>query len=308
MKKKVVLVLILALVCVSLVLVRGRDGDGDSPSDSPPQTLVAETSAGVAEIEQRHRRSSEPRIEGLPSGSSEATPPESTRTMEQPQELERAELPRDVTFLIPASTIGDTGGGSETSSRRTSDLGPASDLGTLVVVNAPDAEIPSTAEQPPPATAGKEQERVGGRSPSSASSPIVRMVTSATEIQVGETVSVSIEISGAQDVGHVPFHVRFDPAVLRFDSGTEGAFMASDGANTAFLAAATGGGDVVVIGMSRLRSPHTNGVNGGGELCVLDFMAVGPGAANFSFERAKVRDDTNTIVPASFRQATLLVR
>ncbi len=307
MRRTVVLALIVALGCVSLVLVRGRDGD--SPSSSPPHNALAEPSPGVVEIEQRHTRSIGPQIAGIPSRSSEAAPPEPPRTVEQPQTPAPAEQPRDVAFLLPTPTIDNTGGGgSKTPSRRTSDLGPASDLGTLVVVDAPDAEIPSTAEQHPPATAGTSQERIGGRSARSASSPVVRMVASATEVRVGESVSVSIEISGARDVGHVPFHVRFDPAVLRFDSGTEGVFMASDGANTAFLAAATGGGDVVVVGMSRLRSSHADGVSGGGELCVLGFTAVGPGPANFSFERAKVRDGTNTIVPSVFRQATIHVR
>ena len=114
-----------------------------------------------------------------------------------------------------------------------------------------------------------------------------------------------IQIASASDVGHVPFHIVFNPLVLRFDYGTEGAFLSSDGRQTAFFASATTDGAAVVVGLSRLG--RGNGVSGGGDLCVLHFTAVGQGNAGLGFARAKVRDSSNQIVPANFLAANVVV-
>ena len=111
--------------------------------------------------------------------------------------------------------------------------------------------------------------------PETSSVLVVRMLPSAAEIQVGDQVSIMIEISGATDVGHVPFHVTMNPQVLQFAYGEEGNFMRSDGRQTAFFAAPTSDAASVVVGLSRVR--QGDGIRGGGDLCVLHFNAVGPG-------------------------------
>jgi hypothetical protein len=136
--------------------------------------------------------------------------------------------------------------------------------------------------------------------------PTVRMASEASELRVGTSFAVRILIEGAQDVGSVPFHVRFDPAVLRFESGAEGGFLGSDGRETAFLAAPTSSGDTVVVGLSRLGAGQ--GIAGGGELCTLRFTAIGPGNAGLGFASAKVRDSSNRIVPSVFQPVSLMVR
>ena len=134
---------------------------------------------------------------------------------------------------------------------------------------------------------------------------MVRMLPTVSQIEVGDRVRVVVEISGAVDVGHVPFHVTVDPSVLRFENAHEGTFLRSDGRETAFFAAAANDTSVV-IGLSRLRAG--DGIDGSGELCVLHFTAVGPGDAGLAFSRAKVRDSRNRILPADFRSAAIVVR
>jgi hypothetical protein len=130
------------------------------------------------------------------------------------------------------------------------------------------------------------------------------MVASAGYLSVGELVTVQIVIDGATDVGHTPFHVLYDPAVLRFVGGDEGSFLGSDGQPTAFFASATSDGASVVVGLSRLgRVP---GISGGGDLCQLHFEVVGPGNARLAFSRAKVRDSSNRIVSAIFELANVI--
>ncbi len=142
--------------------------------------------------------------------------------------------------------------------------------------------------------------------PETTATPQVLMMPASGEVLVGDRVSITVAISSATNVGHVPFHVTFNPGVLQFDHAEEGSFLGSDGIPTAFFAAATSSGAEVVIGLSRLGQEQGN--HGGGNLCVLHFNAVGPGDAGLGFASAKVRDSTNRIVPASFRSATVVVR
>lgn len=130
------------------------------------------------------------------------------------------------------------------------------------------------------------------------------MVPSAVRVAVGDPLSIHVEIVGAADVGSVPFHVVYDPAVLRFEGGREGTFLKGDGRSTAFFAAPMSDGSEAVIGLSRLGAG--DGIGGGGELCTLNFTAVGPGDAGLAFTRAHVRDSANRIVPAAFLPASVL--
>jgi hypothetical protein len=130
------------------------------------------------------------------------------------------------------------------------------------------------------------------------STPVVQLIPAATELFVGDHLAVVVLISGASDVGHVPFHLLFNSQVLNFEYGEEGLFLGSDGGQTAFFAAAASGGGSVVVGLSRLG--RSEGVSGSGELCVLHFTAVGPGSTTLTFSREKVKDGSNQILPALF--------
>jgi len=170
----------------------------------------------------------------------------------------------------------------------------------------------------PTSAAPARESAAGGASPSSGPSnrgskrdaseptsiPVITMQPSASRVSVGDVVSVVIVIDGATNVGHTPFHVRFNPAILRFVSGAEGSFLGSDGQPTAFFATATSEGASVVVGLSRLGP--VGGVSGSGDLCVLAFEVVGSGNSGLAFSRAKVRDSSNAIVPAVFQRTTVI--
>ena len=139
-----------------------------------------------------------------------------------------------------------------------------------------------------------------------ASLAMVRMVPSASEPNVGDQVSIVITIDGAANVSHAPFHLHFNPQVLRFEFGAEGSFLGGDGQATAFFAAPTSDGGSVVVGLSRLgRVP---GIAGSGDLCMLQFSVVGAGNAGLSFARAKIKDPNNQILPAVFQPAAVIAR
>jgi hypothetical protein len=113
-------------------------------------------------------------------------------------------------------------------------------------------------------------------------------------------------IANATDVGHVPFHLVYDPQVLQFNYGEEGFFLGSDGAPTAFFAAASGGGGTVVVGLSRLG--QTSGVSGAGDLCVLHFTAVGAGTTSLAFSSENVKGPDGDPLPSFFAPVSVTVR
>jgi hypothetical protein len=127
-----------------------------------------------------------------------------------------------------------------------------------------------------------------------------------TEYLVGEQISVAVDLLFAADVGHVPFHVLFDPGFLRFEYGEEGPFLSSDGNQSAFFAAETNSGNTVVVGLSRLGP--IAGINGNGTLCVLHFTAVGSGYASLTFSSATVRDSSNKVIAATFQATTIAIQ
>jgi len=166
------------------------------------------------------------------------------------------------------------------------------------------AAPPRSAPVLSPRGAGERQEERDEEVP--AEVPLVTMVSSSSEVEVGASVSVTVRIAAARDIGHAPFHVSFDPQVLRFERGDEGPFLSSDGTPTAFFAAPTSDGAAVVVGLSRLG--RIAGASGAGVLCTLHFVAVGPGSAELAFASAKLRDSANDIVPAQFGAASVSVR
>jgi len=122
---------------------------------------------------------------------------------------------------------------------------------------------------------------------------------------VGSTVVLRVRIDLAEDVASVPFHLLFNPEVLQYQGGMEGSFLAGDGEPTVFMVAPSSRGRLIV-GHSRLT--RVAGVRGGGELCSLNFVAVGSGDAELAFDRAFVVDTSGSVQPSSFEAMALIVR
>ena len=134
---------------------------------------------------------------------------------------------------------------------------------------------------------------------------LVRASATSAVFTVDDVVPVVIEIRGGTDVGHVPFHLAFDPRVLRFESAVEGDFLRTDGSPTVFYATIAGSGDAVVVGLSRLG--HGPGIDGSGTLCVLNFVAVGSGTTQLRFKLAAVKDSGNGPMPSAFESGSVSV-
>ncbi|HKQ61761.1 MAG TPA: cohesin domain-containing protein, partial [Candidatus Polarisedimenticolaceae bacterium] len=144
------------------------------------------------------------------------------------------------------------------------------------------------------------------REPPQPSGPaLVRLAPTATAFHVGDTFQVQVVVDTAQNVGSIPFHLRYNRAVLQFmPPAVEGSFMNADGTSTVFLASDTADGQIVV-GLSRMGAG--TGASGAGILATFTFQAVGPGNAGFAFTGASVKDPQARNVPAAFNTISVEV-
>jgi general secretion pathway protein D len=168
---------------------------------------------------------------------------------------------------------------------------------------APPVQPPIPAVQPPegePEEVAPEEEDDGGEEPAEppAGPAMIRLVPSQPSYRVGDSIVVQVQAENANNVGSVPFHLRYNPAVLEYVAGEKGPFMESDGTEAVFLATDAGGGGEVVVGLSRLGGPA--GVSGSGVLALFQFTAAGPGDAGFAFTGASVKDPQARNVPSAF--------
>ena len=143
-----------------------------------------------------------------------------------------------------------------------------------------------------------------------ATPPAIKVTLNTSTAGIGATVTVTVRISRARNVGSVPFTLYYDPAILEFVGATsrEGGFLKQNRATTSFIARtgplSRGGG--VVVGLSRLDP--VRGAGGKGTLCRLTFRAIAPGLSPLTFNRATLLDPAAQPLGASFTGTTIRVR
>jgi len=219
----------------------------------------------------------------------------------------------DTAAGAPAGTVAPTGTPSPSGS--TSNPSTAPNTGKPVPVPAPAAsgesdeesdEFEDTGdegdeEEPPP----EEVKDKKDQPPTSVAQVI--LVSPRNTFAVGETVPVQVQLVGGQNVGSVPFHLRFNPAVLEFiPPGIEGDFLGQDRSQTMFVATEVQGQGEIVVGASRVGTP--TGANGAGLLATFQFRAKAPGSSTLSFTGSMVRDPNANNLPSSFTTAIINVQ
>ena len=120
---------------------------------------------------------------------------------------------------------------------------------------------------------------------------------------MGERITAEIRIDAAgNEISHAPYHVVFDPAVLRVVSAVEGDFFRAAGASATFIPNIQPGR--LIIGHS--QSPGSQSVSGTGSLAILTLEALAPGETTLRFDRVALADRTND--PVATQASNLLIR
>jgi len=168
--------------------------------------------------------------------------------------------------------------------------------------HAPPEPRPTPTPAPPPSSST--QKTTG--SEEAAGPAVVTLNPSYLTANVGDTFTVSVWINGAKGVASVPFHLAFDPAVLRFKSSSSSSpFLTKDGTNVFVLATAGGGGREVIVGLS--REGTRPGVDGQGALVDLTFQALQAGTTSLTFTDLSVLDPRAQPMPVEKLGSTVVV-
>jgi len=151
-----------------------------------------------------------------------------------------------------------------------------------------------------------EEDTDADASPNTPSLAQIILTTPKSIYAIGEQVVAQVRVANATNVGSIPFHLRYNQAVLEYTGqAAEGDFLNRDGAGTVFVPTAVAPGEIVV-GASRTSSP--TGANGAGILGTFTFVARAAGPAAFVFTGAAVKDPNANNLPASFSTAQIVVQ
>jgi hypothetical protein len=134
--------------------------------------------------------------------------------------------------------------------------------------------------------------------------PTLALVLPSTPITVGDAVNVTVHLSDASNVSSVPFHVEFDPAILEFQSASQGSGVARLQPILLANVNPTRPGDLAV-GLSLVESSGL--LQGSGAVIRLQFRALAPGVSALDFSRASVRGRTGEALDARFQNALVEV-
>ncbi len=134
---------------------------------------------------------------------------------------------------------------------------------------------------------------------------IVSIAPERTVIGLGESATVSIDITNAVNVGSVPFYLNFDPTLLEIQDVREGPFMGSDGMSTAFMYSVDEIRGRIVIGLSRIGSGE--GISGSGTLVEIQLTGRLPGTSPFAFSNESVQNPAAQKLPAVFKDGTVII-
>ena len=133
------------------------------------------------------------------------------------------------------------------------------------------------------------EERSDTRGPS-ASHEAEMLVLGPAVTTRGDVSVYSITVENATDVAHAPLRLVYDPEVLELVSAQEGPFFSSDGSQTRFVSRTSGTAGILDISLSRI--PPARGIDGGGVLCTVTFLAKSAGSSPVALAGSRLLDSS----------------
>jgi general secretion pathway protein D len=184
--------------------------------------------------------------------------------------------------------------------------------GAAVTPGAPQsAAVPSVASPQPPPGSGAPAVAASPASVATAkaSNPqavLLSLSPESVNTSVGQTFTMDVMVSGAQNLFSAPLQIQYDPTKLQVINVSNGNFLAQGDQPVALAqrndtAAGT-------IQLTAVRPPNSGGVSGQGSLLTLTFMAKDSGQAAVVISRAGLRDAGNQPLEASGTQARVNIK
>jgi general secretion pathway protein D len=108
------------------------------------------------------------------------------------------------------------------------------------------------------------------------------------DVKPGSTVTLQLDVENARDLAAAPFHLKFDPQLLKLQAVQAGPFLSSDGQTIIFTRNILNDTGDATVNLNRM--PGAPGITGSGTLAELTFQAVKPGKAMVTFSALGARD------------------
>ena len=115
------------------------------------------------------------------------------------------------------------------------------------------------------------------------------------QVQAGATFTIQLHADNARDLFAAPFHLKFDPQILKLQEIKAGNLLSSDGQKIVFTRNILNDSGDATVNLNRL--PGTSGVSGSGTLAVLTFQAAKAGNAVVTFSELGAKN--SQMQPAS---------
>jgi general secretion pathway protein D len=126
------------------------------------------------------------------------------------------------------------------------------------------------------------------------------------QIQSGATFTLQLDADNARDLFSAPFHLKFDPQVLKLQEIKAGTLLSSDGQKVIFTRNILNDSGDATVNLNRL--PGTSGVSGSGTLAVFTFQAVKAGNAMVTFSELGARNSQMQPVSQDVPHAAVAIK
>lgn len=250
-----------------------------------------------------------------PRGAERGVPPGAGTGRTGGADAGRAGLPERAAPVRPPATQPGSptagSGGAAGAPPPPSTTGPLSWVRSLFVQTPATTPATETPPQPAETPASRPEEDTSDPTPESnpspeAGAPRLSLVPSAATVAPGHVLSVRVVLTGGEKITSVPFHLKFDPALLEFLGARTGQAFLSSSLEPLLLASVNPErpGDLAV-GLALIGSSRS--FTGSGSLVVLDFRAIGRGRSDLTFENSSVRGATSEPLPAEFANTSIQV-
>jgi general secretion pathway protein D len=172
------------------------------------------------------------------------------------------------------------------------------------VATAPEAPKPALAA-PGPAPAPAQPVPAAAPAPPEAATRLLLRPASA-QAQVGTAVTIQLEVENAKDLFAAPFHLKYDPQVLRLIEVKPGSLLSSDGQKIVFTRNILNDSGDATVNLNRM--PGTGGIGGSGPLATFTFQAVNPGVTVVTFSELTARNSQLQPIQAGIPRASVMIK
>ncbi|MGE5644757.1 MAG: cohesin domain-containing protein [Acidobacteriota bacterium] len=126
------------------------------------------------------------------------------------------------------------------------------------------------------------------------------------QVQPGAIFTLQLDADNVRDLFSAPFHLKFDPQLLKLQEVKAGTLMSSDGQKIIFTRNILNDSGDATVNLNRL--PGSSGVGGSGSLAVFTFQALKPGTAVVMFTELGAKNSQGQPVSQDMPHASITIK